>query len=126
MADNKPGLWKEEESIGFYKWPFYEIGVQLQPEVALNDVLNDFASLMLEKQSAGRTLARLIDQGAKAGISVTLHIEDVDAALEELPENHRLRAAVSSMVREGLISVGVKKPAVAYSKQGLRRLFGLS
>ncbi|OMP74540.1 hypothetical protein [[Flexibacter] sp. ATCC 35208] len=56
------------------KWPSYNIGVQLQPEIALNDVLTDFGSMPLERDSAGRLLSVLIDRGRKAGLKVALHM----------------------------------------------------
>lgn len=125
MADNKLEIWNENDGQVFYKWPFYNIGVQMQPAAALNDALKTFESLLIEKESAGRVLARLIDQGAKAGVSLKLHISNMDEALEGLSEKHRLKASVSSMNREGFVHSG-KVSTVKYDKGGLRRIFGLS
>ncbi|BAV06985.1 hypothetical protein FLA_3005 [Filimonas lacunae] len=118
-------MWSENEHGVFYKWPLLNIGVQLQPVVALKDALKEFESLLIEKESSGRVLARIIDQGAKAGIAISLNVEDMDAALEELSEKHRLKTSVISLEGKGAIRSG-KVPKAAYSKSSLRRLFGLS
>jgi len=125
MVNPRLEVWQENENGTFYKWPFYNIGVQLKPAAALPDVCAEFGSLLLDKESAGRVLARLIDRGLKSGISVSLYIESVEAALEELPEKHRLVPAVASLtLSNGIRTNGVS--TVQYSKSGLRRMFGLS
>ena len=127
MFEKTLELWQENEAGEYYKWPFYNIGVQLQPATALKDVMANFGVMMLEREPAGRLLSVLIDRGRKAGLQVSLHMYNVDATLEGLTERQRLKAAILNMNREGFISRSRSSDTtVEYSKQKLRSLFGLS
>lgn len=120
-------VWQENENGTFHKWPFFELGVQMKPAAALKDVCAEFGSLLLDKESAGRVLARLIDRGAKAGISVSVQTDDTPAALEGISDSHRLRSAITTLAQHKHgISSTTAAPAGPYSKSALRRLFGLS
>lgn len=125
MVNPRLEVWQENENGTFYQWPFFKIGVQMKPAAALPDVCAEFGSILLDKESAGRVLARIIDQGRKAGITVNVHFEEAAAATEGLPQNHRLIPAIAGMNRNNGISTSVT-PTQPYSKTALRRLFGLS
>lgn len=125
MVNPRLEIWQENENGTFYKWPFFNIGVQMKPAAALPDVCAEFGSLLLDKESAGRVLARLVDQGRKAGVTVSLHMEDAAAEVAELPENHRLRPSIASMEQKNGVRTSVVT-TLPYTKRALRRLFGLS
>lgn len=103
----------------FYKYPYLDILIAIEPSKAITDLWKLWTISIRNVKSAGTILQILVDQGRKAGVQSFLHIESSDM----LPEAHRLTSAILSLDTSNGIYYTPKAPE--YSFQKLRRIFDI-